>query len=99
MSREYPLPLISVLQHLDAVLTRDWRANEISVTRLKSRSVCIPPLLSSRRIWPWQSVVLVHINVRIVRIIIRTGLEVLRRLSFEIEEWKVDAGNQAESLG
>src|SRR2546423_9063990 len=70
--RQDALALIAVLQHLDAVCARDWRAHEVALARCEPGFVCVPPLSDAFRIRPRQTVVGIHINVRVVGIVAGT---------------------------
>src|SRR5687767_2081448 len=71
---EDALALVALFQHVEAVLSRDGRAAEIAGAWCESVRVRLPPALHPRRIGPRQPIILIHFDIRIVRVVVRSGL-------------------------
>src|SRR4030095_6988674 len=93
-----PLALVPVLEYVGARGTARVRTHEVTNTAGESRAACLPQGLDPGLIRPRQSLVFIHLDVRILGIVVGAVLESLGRLAFEIDQRQVEPGNHAESL-
>src|SRR3981081_2158136 len=60
--------------------------------------MAVPPFLYALRIGPWEALVRVHVDVRVVRVVIRARLDRIRRPALQIQQSQISASDQTDGL-
>src|ERR1700730_12127316 len=58
----------------------------------------VPPSLYELQIGPWEALVRVHVDVRVVRVVIRARLERIRGPALQIQQSQIGTEDQTEGL-
>src|SRR5262245_28531660 len=75
---ENSLTLMAAFEHLDTALMRDRRTHEVTRAGHEARAIGRPPLFNPRDIRPRQPIIRIHLNVRVIGIVVRPRLEAFR---------------------